>query len=252
MRITFQDPATKIFSSIIDLHHGIMFYMCIVVVLVTWMLLNILITFSVNRLKTKYNLLEDILESRNLVDKTKNITHNEVIEIVWTLVPTFVLILIAMPSFTLLYQIDEISDVVMTLKVIGHQWYWSYEYSDFFEQYKDFGFDSYMISEGELNEGNKRLLDVDNCVYLPIDVDVNVIITATDVLHSWAVPALGVKMDAVPGRLNQVQLNINRPGIFYGQCSEICGVNHGFMPIKILAVDLEIFKNWFLYNFYKN
>lgn len=155
---------------------------------------------------------------------------------------------IAVPSFALLYSIDEIVDPAITLKVIGHQWYWSYEYNDYSNLFGScINFDSYMISDDDLEEGQIRLLDVDNKLVLPINTHVRALITSTDVLHSWAVPSLGVKMDACPGRLNQVSIFIKREGSFYGQCSEICGVQHGFMPIVIEATSIENYIKWIVF-----
>ena len=153
--------------------------------------------------------------------------------------------LIAVPSFSLLYSVDEIIDPTITLKVIGHQWYWSYEYSDFLnENYETIDFDSYMIPEEDLNIGDLRLLEVDNEVYLPLNTHVRVIVSSSDVLHCWAIPSFGIKLDACPGRLNQTSLYVKRTGSYYGQCSEICGVNHGFMPIVVKIVSLEEYVNW--------
>nr|AKT93968.1 cytochrome oxidase subunit 2 [Vermamoeba vermiformis] len=169
--------------------------------------------------------------------------HNTKLEIIWTIIPTIILIFIAVPSFILLYSLDEVINPSVTLKAIGHQWYWSYEYSDYTEE-NSINFDSYMITEGDLEFGQFRLLEVDNRVVLPINTHIRVLITAGDVLHSWAVPSMNVKADAVPGRLNQLTLFIKRPGVYYGQCSELCGVNHAFMPIVIEAVSLWNYSNW--------
>nr|YP_009157871.1 cytochrome c oxidase subunit II [Eurydema gebleri]AKE36779.1 cytochrome c oxidase subunit II [Eurydema gebleri] len=166
--------------------------------------------------------------------------EGQTIELIWTMLPAITLIFIALPSLRLLYMIDEINNPSITLKVIGHQWYWSYEYSDF----SDTEFDSYMKPTNELNPEDFRLLDVDNRTVLPMNTQTRVVVTAADVLHSWAVPALGIKIDAVPGRLNQGTININRPGIMYGQCSEICGANHSFMPIVIESTTTENFLKW--------
>jgi len=160
------------------------------------------------------------------------------LEIVWTIAPSFILLAIAIPTFALLYAMDEVIDPALTIKAIGHQWYWSYEYSDYD---KNINFDSYMVNEDDLKLGDLRLLEVDHRVVVPVNTHIRVIVTSADVLHSWAVPALGVKMDACPGRLNQTSLFIKRTGLFYGQCSEICGVNHAFMPIVIEAVDLPAY-----------
>lgn len=169
--------------------------------------------------------------------------HNTKLEIIWTIIPTIILIFIAVPSFILLYSLDEVINPSVTLKAIGHQWYWSYEYSDYTEE-NSINFDSYMITENDLELGQFRLLEVDNRVVLPINTHIRVLITAGDVLHSWAVPSMNVKADAVPGRLNQLTLFIKRPGVYYGQCSELCGVNHAFMPIVIEAVSLWNYSNW--------
>jgi cytochrome c oxidase subunit 2 len=153
---------------------------------------------------------------------------------------------LAVPSFALLYSLDELIDPDMTLKIIGHQWYWSYEYSDYSSLYdgKDISFDSYMIATNDLTKGAFRLLEVDNRVVLPINTHIRLLVTAADVLHSWAMPSFGVKVDACPGRLSQASVFIKREGLFLGQCSEICGVNHGFMPIAVKAVDPETFVSW--------
>nr|YP_010318865.1 cytochrome c oxidase subunit II [Pipa myersi]UMB51108.1 cytochrome c oxidase subunit II [Pipa myersi] len=162
------------------------------------------------------------------------------IEMVWTIMPAIILIVIALPSLRILYLMDEVSDPHLTVKSIGHQWYWSYEYTN----YEDLAFDSYMIPTNDLSSGQFRLLEVDNRMVVPMESPVRMLITAEDVLHSWAMPALGIKTDAIPGRLNQTSFIIARPGIFYGQCSEICGANHSFMPIVVEAVPLSDFENW--------
>jgi cytochrome c oxidase subunit II len=167
-------------------------------------------------------------------------THNSVLEIAWTAIPVLILVVIAIPSFKLLYFMDRAVNPEMTLKAVGHQWYWSYEYPD----NGNFTFDAYMIADQDLQEGQLRLFDVDNPVVLPVDTDVRVLTTATDVIHSWAMPALGVKMDAIPGRMNETWLRIERPGVYYGQCSELCGDYHAFMPIKIEALSKEDFEAW--------
>lgn len=166
--------------------------------------------------------------------------ENQNIEIVWTILPGLILIFIALPSLRLLYLLDEVNNPRVTLKAIGHQWYWSYEYSDFIEV----EFDSYIIPRNELNMNGFRLLDVDNRSVLPMNTQIRVLIRAADVIHSWTVPALGVKADAIPGRLNQVRFMIDRPGLFYGQCSEICGANHRFIPIVVESVSVDCFLKW--------
>nr|YP_009414341.1 cytochrome c oxidase subunit II [Phaner parienti]AIW64444.1 cytochrome c oxidase subunit II [Phaner parienti] len=178
---------------------------------------------------------------------TTELTHTSTMdaqemETVWTILPAIILILIALPSLRILYLMDEITTPSLTLKTMGHQWYWSYEYTD----YEDLNFDSYMIPSLELNPGELRLLEVDNRIVLPTEMPIRVLISSEDVLHSWTVPSLGVKTDAIPGRLNQTTLMTSRPGIYYGQCSEICGANHSFMPIVLELVPLKQFEEWLL------
>nr|ABY55867.1 cytochrome oxidase subunit II [Pterostichus adoxus]ABY55926.1 cytochrome oxidase subunit II [Pterostichus tristis] len=166
--------------------------------------------------------------------------EGQMIEVIWTILPAITLVFIALPSLQLLYLLDEVSNPLMTLKSIGHQWYWSYEYSDF----NNFEFDSYLISKNDMKNNSFRLLDVDNRIILPFNTQIRILVTATDVIHSWTIPALGVKIDATPGRLNQTNFFMNRPGLFYGQCSEICGSNHSFMPIVIESVMNNTFMKW--------
>nr|YP_009171528.1 cytochrome c oxidase subunit 2 [Comicus campestris]AJW76383.1 cytochrome c oxidase subunit 2 [Comicus campestris] len=169
--------------------------------------------------------------------------EGQLIEIIWTILPAIILIFIALPSLRLLYLLDENMNPMLTIKTIGHQWYWSYEYSDFPQMLE---FDSYMIPSNDMSTNNFRLLDVDNRTTLPWYTQIRMLISAADVLHSWTVPSLGVKADATPGRLNQVNFFMNRPGLFYGQCSEICGANHSFMPIVIESVNTNFFIKWIL------
>uniref|UniRef100_A0AB39U3D9 Cytochrome c oxidase subunit 2 n=1 Tax=Anomala xantholoma TaxID=3240852 RepID=A0AB39U3D9_9SCAR len=164
----------------------------------------------------------------------------QTIEIIWTILPAITLIFIALPSLRLLYLLDEVNNPLVTVKTIGHQWYWSYEYSDFM----NFEFDSYMIPTMEMTPQNFRLLDVDNRVILPFNSQIRMMVTAADVLHSWTIPAFSVKIDATPGRLNQISFLINRTGLFYGQCSEICGANHSFMPITVESISPTYFTKW--------
>jgi len=166
--------------------------------------------------------------------------HGQTIEVIWTILPAVVLLFIALPSLRLLYLLDEISKPIITLKTIGHQWYWRYEYSDF----KNIEFDSYIISNNDLEINSFRLLDVDNRIILPNNNQIRILVTAADVLHSWTIPTLGVKIDATPGRLNQTNFFINRSGLYFGQCSEICGANHRFIPIIVERVPLKNFINW--------
>merc|ERR1711907_455850 len=224
----FQDPATPVMEGIIDFHHDVMFFLIVIGIGVSWVLFRVLVVYS---------------EDKNAVPT--NTVHATTLEIVWTIAPAFVLMIIAVPSFALLYSMDEIIDPAITIKVVGHQWYWSYEYSDYnAADGESINFDSYMIPEEDLEPGNLRLLEVDNRVVLPVETHVRVVITSADVLHCWAIPSFGVKMDACPGRLNQTSMFIKREGVYYGQCSEICGVNHGFMPIVVEAVNLENYVSW--------
>lgn len=166
--------------------------------------------------------------------------HGQTIEVIWTILPAIILLFIAFPSLRILYLLDEVNNPSISLKTIGHQWYWSYEYSDF----SGIEFDSYMIPQNEINIDTFRLLDVDNRVILPINNQIRILVSATDVLHSWTVPSLGVKIDASPGRLNQTNFFINRPGLYFGQCSEICGANHSFIPIVIERIPTNHFIKW--------
>lgn len=166
--------------------------------------------------------------------------EGQTIEVIWTILPAVTLIFIALPSLRLLYILDEINNPLISIKTIGHQWYWSYEYSDF----KRLEFDSYIIPTAELKPFNFRLLDVDNRIVLPFNSQIRIIVTAADVLHSWTIPSIGVKIDATPGRLNQTRFLINRPGLLYGQCSEICGANHRFIPIVIERISTNNFIKW--------
>lgn len=167
------------------------------------------------------------------------ILESQPLELFWTVIPSFVLIFIGLPSIRLLYLLDEVYKPSITIKTIGHQWYWSYEYSDFL----NVEFDSYITPPSE-SLNSFRLLDVDNRTIIPVNSQIRTLITAADVLHSWTVPVLGVKADAVPGRLNQVNFLLNRPGVFFGQCSEICGANHRFIPICIESTSPKIFVKW--------
>ena len=227
----FQDGATPSFEGVVDLHNRVMFYLVIILFGVSWVMLSIMWNFNKSENKLVYRYLN----------------HGTLIELIWTVGPALVLVAIAFPSFKLLYLMDEVIDPAMTVKVTGHQWYWEYEYADFLnEENETINFDSYMKDEASLEEGEFRMLEVDNAVVLPVDTHIRFIITGADVLHDWAVPALALKVDACPGRLNQASVIIERTGYFYGQCSEICGVLHSSMPIKIEAVEVEKFFSWLL------
>nr|YP_009685598.1 cytochrome c oxidase subunit II [Fundulopanchax amieti]QDT76576.1 cytochrome c oxidase subunit II [Fundulopanchax amieti] len=217
-QLGFQDAASPVMEELLHFHdHTLM-----IVFLISTLVLYIIVAMVTTKLTNKF-----ILDSQE-------------IEIIWTLLPALILILIALPSLRILYLMDEINDSHLTIKTMGHQWYWSYEYTD----YETLLFDSYMVPTQDLLPGQFRLLETDHHMVIPVESPVRLLVSADDVLHSWAVPSLGVKMDAVPGRLNQTSFIVSRPGIYYGQCSEICGANHSFMPIVIEAIPLEHFENW--------
>ena len=228
-QIGFQDSAAPGFSGIVELHNTIFFFLVVICVRVFWTLGSIIYYYNIKK--------SPIIH--------KYLNHGTLIELIWTITPAFILIAIAFPSFRLLYLLDEVISPTITIKVVGHQWYWSYEYSDYInESGESIEFDSYMIPESDLELGQFRLLDVDNKVIVPTDTHVRLIVTGADVIHSFAVPSLGIKIDAVPGRLNQTSILCERTGTFYGQCSEICGVWHGFMPIAIEAVSVQDYLAW--------
>ncbi|XP_047168193.1 cytochrome c oxidase subunit 2, mitochondrial [Vigna umbellata] len=228
-QLGFQDAATPIMQGIMDLHHDIFFFLVQIAVFVLWVLSRALWCF-----RSKISPIP------------QRIVHGTTIEILWTILPSIILMFIAIPSFTLLYSMDDVVvDPAITIKAIGHQWYWSYEYSDYNNSdEQSLAFDSYMVPEDDLELGQLRLLEVDNRVVVPAKTHLRVLITSADVLHSWAVPSLGVKCDAVPGRLNQISTFIQREGVYYGQCSEICGTNHAFMPIVVEAVSTKDYGSW--------
>nr|AII02549.1 cytochrome c oxidase subunit II [Urodus decens] len=213
-----QNSNSPLMEQIIFFHDHTLIILIMITILVSYLMISLFFNKYINRF-----LLEE-----------------QTIELIWTILPAITLIFIALPSLRLLYLLDEVNNPLITLKSIGHQWYWSYEYSDF----NNIQFDSYMKSSNDLSLNNFRLLDVDNRIILPINNQIRILITATDVIHSWTVPSLGVKVDANPGRLNQTNFFMNRPGIYYGQCSEICGANHSFMPIVIESINMKNFINW--------
>lgn len=224
----FQDPATPIAEGILNFHQDLMFIVIVIGVFVAYMLYRAVTLFA-----------------RERHPKSIRFTHGTTLEIIWTIIPAVILVVISVPSFALLYSVDEIIDPSLTVKVVGHQWYWSYEYSDYANDNGDsINFDSYMIPTTDLEVGQLRLLEVDNQVIVPVNTHIRLILTAADVLHSWAVPSFGIKLDCLPGRLNQASLFVKREGTFYGQCSEICGINHAFMPIVVKAVALDSYSTW--------
>nr|YP_010268805.1 cytochrome c oxidase subunit II [Halobates maculatus]UIG88120.1 cytochrome c oxidase subunit 2 [Halobates maculatus]UIG88127.1 cytochrome c oxidase subunit 2 [Halobates maculatus] len=217
-QINFQDPNSPLMEQLMFFHDNTMIILIMITTLIAWIMLKMLFNKMINRF----------------------MMENQMIEIIWTIIPAIILILIALPSLRILYMMDETKNPTLTIKAIGHQWYWSYEYSDF----KNIEFESYMKPTSEIEMNEFRLLETDNRITLPMNNQIRIIVTATDVLHSWTIPSLGIKVDAIPGRLNQGSMFINRPGIMYGQCSEICGANHSFMPITIESVNTKQFISW--------
>lgn len=223
--ISMQDAATPVAERMHDFHNLLMVIITTITVFVMLLLLFIIVRFN-----ARAN------------PKPAQFTHNVFVEIVWTLVPVLILVVIAVPSLKLLYYSDRTHTPEMTLKIIGNQWNWTYEYPD----HDNITFTSFMIPDDKIDAaaGQQRLLSTDNPVVLPVDTDIQLLVTASDVLHSFAMPAFGVKIDAVPGRTNETWIRITKPGVYYGQCSELCGKDHAFMPIEIHAVPKEDFEAW--------
>nr|UPX88378.1 cytochrome c oxidase subunit II [Phytobia cambii] len=221
--LNLQNSASPLMEQLIFFHDHTLLILVMITTLVTYLMFTLFFNKYTNRF----------------------LLHGQMIEIIWTMLPAIILLFIALPSLRLLYLLDEISEPSLTLKTIGHQWYWSYEYSDFNNSIE---FDSYMIPTNELKYNEFRLLEVDNRIIMPMNSQIRILITSADVIHSWTIPALGVKVDGTPGRLNQTNFFINRPGLFYGQCSEICGANHSFMPIVIESIPTNFFIKWIMNN----
>jgi cytochrome c oxidase subunit 2 len=221
-QLGFQPAASPMMEGISHMHDLLLVIITLIALLVIVLLGYVMVRFRA---------------SRNPIP-TKT-SHNSLLEVVWTIIPVFILIAIAIPSLKLLFSFDKAQNATMTVKAIGHQWYWSYEYPE-----TQISYDSYMIEEKDLKADQIRLLSVDNPIIVPIDTTVRILVTSQDVLHSFAVPALGIKKDAVPGRLNETWLRIGKIGNYYGQCSELCGVKHGFMPIHVKAVSKPDYEAW--------
>nr|QXJ42182.1 cytochrome c oxidase subunit II [Rossia sp. GS-2021] len=217
-QLGFQDACSPLMEQIIFFHDHTMFAIIMVLTMVMYM--------SMILMTNKFSCL--------------NITESQKIETIWTLAPAVILLFLALPSLRLLYLLDETNQPLITIKSMGHQWYWSYEYSDFL----NIEFDSYMIPTNELNLGEFRLLETDHHLILPMKTNIRIIVSSADVIHSWTIPSMGVKVDAIPGRLNQLMMYPSRSGIYYGQCSEICGANHSFMPITLEIVNMKYFIKW--------
>lgn len=218
INLNFQDRASPLIEQLIIFHDHSLLILIIITIFISYLIWILIFNLFTNRF----------------------LLSQQIIEIIWTIIPRIILIFIALPSLRLLYLLDEINNPIITLKTLGHQWYWRYEYSDF----KNLEFDSYIIPINEIINSNFRLLDVDNRIILPLNYQVRILVSATDVIHSWTIPALGIKIDGIPGRLNQTNFLINRPGLFFGQCSEICGANHRFIPIVLERINLKYFINW--------
>ncbi len=219
----FQTPVTPVMENITGFND-----MLFVIIVAIFFFVLALLLYTLWRFNAKRN------------PQPSKTTHNTLLEVIWTAVPIMILVVIAIPSFKLLYYMDRVEDADLTIKAIGHQWYWSYEYPD----NGDFAFDALIVPDDEITDDQMRLLTTDNAVVLPVNTTIRLQTTADDVIHSWAMPAFGVKLDAVPGRLNETWIRIEREGVYYGQCSELCGVNHGYMPIMVKAVSKEAFAAW--------
>lgn len=222
-QMDLQQAVSPVAHTISDFHN----FLLIIITAITLFVLAVLIYVMI-RFRAKRN---------PVPSKT---THNVKLEVIWTVIPILILVIIGVPSMKLLYFMDKTDNADLTLKITGHQWYWSYSYPD----YGDFTFDSYMIPDKDIQPGQHRLLEVDNRVVLPVNKTVRLLFTADDVLHAWAVPALAVKKDTVPGKMNESWVRIEKEGVYYGQCSELCGVGHGFMPIAVEAVSEQEFEQW--------
>jgi cytochrome c oxidase subunit 2 len=217
-QLIFQDAASPIILQIIAFHDHALLVLTLVVTLVGYALIALIF----NKYTSRFT------------------TEAQQVETIWTILPAITLLFLALPSLRLLYLTDELRQPSVRIKAIGHQWYWRYEYSDF----PSVEFDSYIIPTDDLQPGEFRLLEVDNRIVIPIQLEIRLLVSAADVIHSWTIPALGIKIDAIPGRLNQLGFTVRRPGVFYGQCSEICGANHTFIPIALESVDAQSFINW--------
>uniref|UniRef100_A0A6B9QIS7 Cytochrome c oxidase subunit 2 n=1 Tax=Therioaphis trifolii TaxID=935269 RepID=A0A6B9QIS7_9HEMI len=216
MKLNFQNSNSPLMEQLIFFHDHTIFIIMMIMFMISYMMIFII--------KNKFINIK--------------ISENQLIELIWTTIPPIILIFIALPSLHLLYLMDEIKSPIMTIKIFGHQWFWSYEYSDF----SNIEFESYMLSSLEKN--NFRLIEVDNKTIIPYKFNIRLLISSDDVIHSWTIPSLAIKMDAIPGRMNQINLFMNRPGLYFGQCSEICGINHSFMPIQIESINLNKFIFW--------
>jgi cytochrome c oxidase subunit 2 len=224
-QLGFQEAGSPLMQQLIDFHDFVFWIITAITVFVFLLLAYVCVRFSAKNNK-----------------KPSTTTHNATLEVAWTLIPVLLLVVIAIPSFRLLYNQNDFTNIDMTIKATGYTWWWGYEYPD----HDGIAFDSVIVEDDELEEGQPRLLTTDYQLVVPVNKNIKMQITSdpSGVIHSWAVPSLGVKMDAIPGRLNETYFNIKEPGMYYGQCSELCGVGHGFMPISIKAVTEEEFVSW--------
>lgn len=222
-----QEEGSPIMIGIRDLHDQIMYYLLIIIIFVTYLLIKNIITYK-----------------KGININSKDLNHSTIVEFIWTIIPAIILILIAIPSLKLMYSIDEVVKPLITLKVQGNQWYWTYNIVDTIGL--NIEFTSYPKPTEDLKIGELRLLEVDNRVVLPILIPIRVLITASDVMHAWAIPSLGIKIDAIPGRINHGLIYILREGLYYGQCSELCGQGHAYMPIAIEGVKISNYINWLI------
>ena len=222
-QLGLQAPVTPVAEQLNDFHNMLLVIITVIAVFVTLLMIYVMVKFSAKANPTP-----------------RTTTHNTLLEVLWTAIPILILVVIAIPSFKLLYYADTTKDAEMTIKAIGHQWYWSYEYPD----NGNFTFDASMLEDDELEDGQPRLLATDESVVIPVNINVRLLIAADDVIHAWAMPAFGVKLDGVPGRLNETWVRVEKEGTYYGQCSELCGTGHGFMPIQVKVVSKEAFAAW--------
>ncbi len=222
-QIGFQPAATPVMADIESFHNLLLVISAVIFTLVTVLMLIVIVRFNA--------------KANPVPSKT---THNTLIEVLWTVIPVMILVVIAIPSFRLLYFQDRAQNAELTIKAIGHQWYWTYQYPD----NGDFEFDAIMLADDELGAGQPRLLATDESVVLPINTEIRLLVTADDVIHAWAIPSFGVKMDATPGQVNETWFSIDHEGMYYGQCSELCGAYHGFMPIQVKAVSKQAYAEW--------
>ncbi len=222
-QLGFQEPATEFARRADAFHDGMLILIFAIAIFVLLLLL-----YTMWRFRASAN------------PNPSKTTHNTLVEILWTGIPVLILVIVAVPSFRLLFLSDAVADSQMTIKAIGRQWYWTYEYPD----HGDFVFDAFIVEDDDLQEGQPRLLATDNNIVVPVDTKVRLLVTSSDVLHAWAVPSFAIKVDAVPGRTNEIWFQADKTGIFYGQCSELCGSGHGYMPIAVEVVTQDEFDAW--------